>query len=170
MYKGDNDIISAAAYLFAKNKNGEWCVLCGKRSGNSKEHQGGMFDVPCGMREDGESIIQTAIRETYEESGIKLSPNDIKFIERQPWGQGNIGSNFMGIFNECIPIGTGDYEHDFFRWIRVSDVGKYRWAYGMGNKIIDLFSRFVEKHEIKKHLYEIISESVKIALKENHYL
>ena len=146
MNENDN-IVSAACFLFAKDDNGEWCVLCGRRSGRSREHQGGFFDVPTGMREQGESITQTALRETFEEAGIRLSSSDIKFIEEQPWGNGNIGSNFLGIFEKCLPIGRGDFEHDFFKWIHVEDVGKYRWAYGMGDKIIDLFTRFVEREE-----------------------
>ena len=143
----NDDIISAAAYLFAKNENGEWCVLCGRRSGRSREHQGGFFDVPTGMREQGESITQTAIRETFEEAGIRLSDGDIRFIEKQPWGNGNVGSNFLGVFDECLPIGKGDFEHDFFMWILVKDVGKYKWAFGMGDKIIDLFERFVKRED-----------------------
>jgi len=144
--KTDN-IVSAATFLFAPNDDGVWCVLCGRRSGHDPRYKGGLFDVPCGMREDDEDIVNTALRETYEEAGIHLSGGDIKFIEKQPWGNGKIGSNFLGIFDECLPIGSGDFEHDFFKWLPVGDVGKYKWVYGMDSKVLDLFDRFVNKEE-----------------------
>lgn len=167
----NDNIVSAAAYLFAKGENDEWFVLCGRRSGNNPRFQGGCFDVPVGMREPGESILQTATRETFEEAGIRLSGNDLRFVEKQPWGNGNVGSNFVGIFDSCFPIGNGDNEHDFFKWIPIREVGKYSWAYGMGDKIIEFYKRFInnKKEDTDKNekiLEEILKETTIRFLKQ----
>ena len=176
-----DNIVSAAAYLFAKGNDGEWCVLCGKRSGNSIRHQGGLFDVPVGMREEGESILETALREVLEETGISLRPTDIRFVEKQRWGQGKVGSNFIGIFEQCLSIGRGDFEHELFKWIPIDSVGQYQWAFDMGSKIMELFNRFVNNQQLNENiskkkmkrirltesdLHKIVANSVKKVLSE----
>lgn len=143
-----SNIVSAAAYIFAKNTNGEWCVLCGKRSGNNPHHQGGLYDVPVGMREYNEDIADTARRETYEEAGINIPKNQFRFIEEQPWGNGvNVGSNFLVILDSCLPIGKGDWEHEGFMWLPVNQVGQYSWAYGMGSVIVKFYKQFVDQKQ-----------------------
>ncbi len=39
----------------------------------------GYYSVPAGHLDGGETIIQAAIRETLEETGITLAPQDIPF-------------------------------------------------------------------------------------------
>ena len=38
----------------------------------------GTYTIPKGKVEDGESLVETAIRETYEEVGVKIDIDDIK--------------------------------------------------------------------------------------------
>ena len=156
------DIISSAVYLFSKNEDGEWCVLCGKRSGNDPRHAGGLFGVPCGMRDFGESPGDTAIREVEEETGIKLAIGDIRFIERQPWGNGNVGANFYGVLGNCVEPSGGDWENEFFTWLPVSKVGDISWAYGMGEKVLEIFEKHVKRLMTinEKQLRKIIREAL----------
>lgn len=160
------DIISAAVYLFAKNENGEWCVLCGKRSGSDPRHCGGMFDVPCGLRELGESLTENALRELDEETGIRLSPNEIKFVEKQPWGNGNNGSNFIGILDRCIEPSGWDWEHEIVQWLPIKELDRVQWAYGMGDKAAELFAKFVKsdmtinENTLRKIIRETLLEMI----------
>lgn len=160
-----DNIVSAAAYIFAKDNNGEWCILCGKRSGNNPRHQGGLFDVPLGMREQGEDIANTARRETHEETGLNLPLSQFRFIEKEPWGDGiHVGSNFLVILNSCPEIGNGDWEHEGFTWMPISEVNQHRWAFGMDGVINKYYTQFVNEKErltmSESKLRKIIRDSI----------
>ena len=140
---------SAAVFLFAKNETDEWCILCGKRAGNDSRFNGGEFDVPCGCKEPNENPKQTAVRETFEETGIEINPNDIQYVEKHPWGdsEGNYGMNFYCICDECLPIKRGDDEHDFFKWLPIKQISSLKWAFNMDEKIMKYFKMFVENNK-----------------------
>lgn len=53
----------------------ESCVLLGKRKGS---HGAGLYSPPGGWLEFQESFQAGAVRELAEETGIKLSPEDVK--------------------------------------------------------------------------------------------
>ena len=42
------------------------------------------YQAPCGKVENGESSLQAAHRETYEETNLSLSQKRFKFLERDP--------------------------------------------------------------------------------------
>ena len=170
-----DNIVSAAVYVFAKNENNEWCILCGKRSGKDPRHQGGLFDVPVGMREGNESISNTARREALEETGINLPTSNLKFVERQPWGNGKIGSNFLCILDKCVSIGTGDWEHEGFMWLPVNKVDSLQWAYGMNEIVKRFFAQYIQQKEEKEmeisepELHNMIKESVIRILRDTNF-
>lgn len=149
---GKQNIVSAACYLFAPNENNQMCILCGRRSGNDIRHKGGLFDVPVGMIEQGETPIQTAIRELQEEAGITLSTNLLEFYDYQSWGNGspNAGSNFYAVLDGCIKIGNGDFEHDFFTWLPIKEISNYKWAFGMDKKIMEIYTSFTVDKELNE--------------------
>jgi len=148
------NVVSAACFLFAKNENGEMCVLCGKRSGDDLLHYGGFFDVPCGVREYGEEPIDTAVRELKEEAGISISSSDLTFYGYQPWGgrSNKYGANFYALLDECIEIGQGDGEHDFFKWIPLKEVGNYLWAFYMNYIIFEIYQNIIVKQTLQEYL------------------
>ena len=41
-----------------------------------RQKHGATYDLPKGTRDKGESMIRCAIRETYEETGVRVSSND----------------------------------------------------------------------------------------------
>lgn len=55
-------------------------LLIEKRSANKKQAPN-KYGLCAGHVDPNEPIIQTAIRETFEETGIKLTEDDLKFIE-----------------------------------------------------------------------------------------
>lgn len=65
--------IQTGSALIIRNEKGE--ILLQKRADRNK------WGLPGGCQELGEDLRFTAVREAYEETGIKLEPNDIKLID-----------------------------------------------------------------------------------------
>jgi 8-oxo-dGTP pyrophosphatase MutT (NUDIX family) len=132
---------SVATYIFCRNDNGEICVLGGKRRGNNN---GGKYNVPTGCVGDtyfNESVLDAAVREVKEESGISLPKSLLKDIGDEEYSSRygiGVGKNFMVILNGTTNeyrTGMGDGENDRFRWIPISAVDKLEWAFNMNKKI-----------------------------------
>ncbi|MFG2601451.1 NUDIX domain-containing protein [Streptomyces sp. NPDC048462] len=62
-------------------------VVLLQRSENAKFAQG-MWDLPVGKSEPGEPITETAVRELYEETGLRVKPESLKVahIIHGAWG------------------------------------------------------------------------------------
>jgi len=67
----------AAAILLRANNTGR--VLLLRRS--ERVHRSGEWNLPGGQPEPGETPLQTAIRETHEETGIVIDPREVRLIE-----------------------------------------------------------------------------------------
>jgi 8-oxo-dGTP pyrophosphatase MutT (NUDIX family) len=76
--KEKKDSMKKAAVLvgFFK-KNDEWCFSLIRRPMNEKNHPG-QIALPGGAMEKNETLMNTALREAFEEVGIK--PEDVKII------------------------------------------------------------------------------------------
>lgn len=71
-------------------------ILLAERQGTG--YADGMYNLPSGHLEDGESVVAGAIREAAEEVGVHLDPDALDCVHvlhhRNPEGQGRIGFFF----------------------------------------------------------------------------
>jgi len=67
----------AAVLIGLFKKNDEWCFSLIRRPMNEKNHPG-QIALPGGAMEKNENLMDTALREAFEEVGIK--PEDVKII------------------------------------------------------------------------------------------
>jgi 8-oxo-dGTP pyrophosphatase MutT (NUDIX family) len=65
--------IQTGAAIIIRNENGQ--ILLQERTDRDK------WGLPGGCQDLGEDLRFTAVREAFEETGIKLDPNDIKLID-----------------------------------------------------------------------------------------
>lgn len=127
---GDDGRKSSAVYAYAKNSKGEWCILAAKRVKNEWDDEGGKMNPPMGHRHKYESAEDGAVRECEEESGIKFDKKDLVFASKEDWGT-NFKIYLPGKTSDYKP-GEGDEENTKFKWISVSEIDNYDWAWSCG--------------------------------------
>ena len=121
-------------------------MLGGRRRGYNNT---GKYNVPTGVIGDeyfGESPSDAAVREVREESGIKIQPLLLKDIGDEQYTNRYgtfLGKNYVvfldGTIDEHRP-GAGDGENERFEWIPINNVDKIEWAFGMGQKIMEIIN------------------------------
>ena len=89
------------------------------------------YDLPKGTRDPGESMVDCAVRETFEETGINISPNE--FLH------GPFRTSFLHMWiaeidiNEKIIISknpeSGKFEHDGYDWLSKDEAMKMTYPY-----------------------------------------
>ena len=95
----------AAVLLLLYPKDGEYCILLNKRS-QEVEHHKGEISFPGGAKDPQDrDFLDTALRETHEEMGIK--PADVTIL-----GQLDDVTTRSG-FKVSVYVGTIDYPYDF---------------------------------------------------------
>lgn len=92
------------------------------------------WDFPKGIREQGESPVEAALREVHEETGIVDIEFDWgdRFLESGPYSKGKVARYYLGSTRqEEIVMGisaeTGEPEHHEWRWV------SFDGAYDLGS-------------------------------------
>ena len=165
-----NNISSVCTYVFCKNEKGEICTLVGKRT-SSAPTGANLYTPPMGMVELGENPYDAAVRECFEETGIKLFKNKLKYHDKENYqmlGQQYTGVNFYIVLSGNIyeyPIGKGDGENEHFIWLPLTQIDNIQWAFGTKDKINEIIYKLTrEKNTIcltESELKYVINESVK---------
>lgn len=82
------------------------------------------WDFPKGVSEDGETPLETALREVAEESGLTDLQFDWgdRFLETGPYNRGKVARYYIGrTESETVVMGiaedTGRPEHHEYRWM-----------------------------------------------------
>ena len=144
---GGNYYSSVATYIFCYNRQGQKCVLAGKRRGYGSV---GMYNVPTGLVGDeniGESVEDAAVREVQEESGLRIDKGflkdcgDTRYNNR--WGE-QIGKNFavfLDGYTDEYQTGRGDGENDQFIWIPEEEINSVSWAFDMDKMVKKLITQ-----------------------------
>lgn len=118
---------SHGSYILA-NKRGEGCP-----------DFVGYWNMPCGYIDYGETAEEAAARETFEETGVKISPEffNLLSIDSNPKGSNvqNITIRYRVVTNyEIIKQITNenntDKETTDIKLINLSEINNYKWAFG----------------------------------------
>ena len=138
-----NQVDSACSYIFCLDENGEWNLLVGRRTSTSLEGAN-RYNPPMGMTEDGESSLETAVRECFEETGLRLNPTLFQYYDKESWGQGKIGINYVAVLDGDISdynTTNGDGENDKFFWLPISKINTLSFAFGTNEKALEIFTK-----------------------------
>ncbi len=135
--KGETDLAKSpgAGIVVVRKFKNDWKVLGLKLNG--------AYDLPKGKTDGEETPFETAVRETYEESGV----DQLKFT----WGMESIAIKHLTFFlaetyqDAYIPQNpeSGIYEHDSAEWVSFDTIRS--GAYGYLVPIIDWAQSIVIK-------------------------
>lgn len=132
--------IAALVMIIGYNKKGKPYVLANKRGPKTPDPEfRGCWCMPCGYLDYNETIKEAAVREVFEETGVKLNihnlilfyindnPNDDK---RQ-----NVTFRYRYTIKENIEDinltskNSEEEEVSSIKWIPIDDIDNYKWAF-----------------------------------------
>lgn len=96
--------VAVSMCAFCKDKNGNWCVLANQR-GPGCNSSVGLWNIPAGYLDYGESAEEAAARETWEETGVNI-PNNVPF--RLLGTNANNERDDVSMAYTCVLDGTTD--------------------------------------------------------------
>lgn len=133
--------VAVAAFTFCKNSLGEWCVLANQRGKGAADYNY-YWNVACGFLDFSETAQHAAKRETLEETSIDLSDDMFQFhsVQSDP-KKSNQQNVTIRYFVKIEDKTTDDFkfgelkggeknEVNDIRWIPISTLKEYNWAFG----------------------------------------
>ena len=147
----------AVATAVLLNDSGQWYVLANQRGSGTPDYHG-YWNLPCGYLDYNEDAQTAAMREVYEETGIKLS-------SVQPFGHStdpkenrqNICFFFVGMLNGSVEQyqfskdNMEEGEVDGIQWLPLEKCDTLQWAFDhdeLMNKVIAKYSHLINGENI----------------------
>jgi len=142
--------IAVVVFLFAKNKDNEICVLAVKRGKGTPDPEFvGSYCVPCGYLDYDETCKEAALRELKEETGLEELPSALMLISINdiPSSDKRQNVTFRYVINSDSTVekleeqfttnNSEKNEVEDIKFIPISDIDKYKWAFNHNNLIKD---------------------------------
>lgn len=88
------------------------------------DFMGGIYEIPSGNLEEGESIYETLVRETKEETNLDIK--EVKTYINQFDYQSKSGKKCRQ-FNFEVEVASGEIiltEHDLYKWVALEEIDK----------------------------------------------
>lgn len=134
--------------VFAQNRKGEWHILANKRGQGTPDFQG-YWNIICGYLEHNVTGAQNCQKEAYEETGVWVPLNYIKFqsLNTDPSeNRQNVSLRYIAVLpGKCEDYDTSkEYcetnEVSDIQWIPLTDIDKYQWAFNHNSLIVEMFN------------------------------
>ena len=174
--------VSVSLCVYCRDRRGRWCVLANQRGPSTTG--AGLWNVPSGFLDYGETSEDAAVRETWEETGV-LIPDDAH-IRLLGTNTGRFsGAQNVSMAFTCVLDGvTDDYplsaensepgEVADIRWIPVMDaIGrqlmdyqKYRWD-GNTHKVYDRAKTALLPYLKSNDTYDALVRKLKNEIRQN---
>jgi len=119
----DQKYITAAGFIIFRIKNNNPEILGLKALPKFRKQAGGIYDVPKGRIDSGETQIEAAHRELFEEAGLITR----RIINKSPivdpplslWIAEVYETDEVRIINNPA---TGEVEHEDFKWMKIDEM------------------------------------------------
>lgn len=141
--------VASAIFVYCKDSNGDWYVLASERGEDAADFRG-FWNCCCGYLDYNETTKQCALRELYEETGVYLDEESINFIgyeDSVEANRQNITFRFAAFIDNAViddftfsKKNNEGKEVGEIKWIKLSDVDNYIWAFGHDKRIKEIFT------------------------------
>lgn len=146
--------------------NDEYEVLACKR-GQGCEFNKGLWNIPGGFIDFNENAAQCAVRELFEETGVKISEKQVFFnhLSTNPRGvRQTMNASHYAFFDKEETLNwvfttefSENEETEEIKWIPMSELKNYKWT----NNQISLINSMCEKIKVINSMCEKIKETNK---------
>ncbi|MEI2778955.1 MAG: DUF4031 domain-containing protein [Tetrasphaera sp.] len=134
------DSATFAAVVYVSDANGRWVLVYSRRRDE--------WSAPGGWREAGESPVHTAIRETWEETGVRLDPDGIEPVGYErfhplPGTAWPVMGSFLAVFRTRLDEATPPLKADAgepAKWVEVQELrslAEGRWWWPLAERIAE---------------------------------
>jgi len=154
---------AVTGFIFAK-KDGETYILANKRGSGTPNFQG-YWNAPCGYLDYDETSRQGCVRELFEETGIRIDPEMLKFDSwnEDAYNEQNITFRYYLVlkfdYTQPLPhlnrLGSEENEVEDLRWINVKCLHNYDWAFNHYSRINNIYNEKV-KHPFRYKVKQIL--------------
>ena len=136
------------------DKNLKLHVLANKRGQNTPDPEfRGCWCMPCGYLDYNETLKEAAVRETFEETGVKVDSKRLNlfYINDNPEDdkRQNVTFRYRYIINkktiediELTDKNSEEKEVSNIKWIPVDEINNYKWAFNHDKIINELLEKF----------------------------
>ena len=142
--------MATALYLFCRDKNKQLYVLASERGKGAADFNG-YWNCTCGYLDFNENTMDCAVRELYEETGVKIDKSDIVFVgyEDSPKAnRQNVTFRFAGVIGDkTIDDFTFSHKNNEkdevgeIKWIPINEVDNYKWAFDHDARIKEIITQ-----------------------------
>ena len=144
---------AAVATAVLLNDKGKWYILANQRGSGTPDYHG-YWNLPCGYLDYNEDAETAAMREVYEETGIKLhSVNPFGYSTDPGENRQNIVFFFVSVLNgnpnqyEFSKDNMEENEVDGIQWVPLEKCDTIQWAFDHD----ELIKKIISKH---RHLIQ----------------
>lgn len=139
--------VAVSCFVFT-SIDGVWHVLANKRGDGTPDYQG-YWNAPCGYLDFDETTSEAAMREVYEETGVKLNKVTFFGFNDSPRdNHQNVTFRYYSIISDPqlvnISINNRGGEIDEvkdIKWIPITRISNYGWAFNHNEIITDLIKQ-----------------------------
>ena len=140
--------IAALVMVVGYNKQDKPHILANVRGPKTPDPEfRGCWCMPCGYLDYNETIREAAVREVFEETGVKLNPKNLIlfYINDNPKEdkRQNVTFRYRYTIKEDIENikltskNSEDKEVSDIKWIPVNEINNYKWAFNHDQIIIE---------------------------------
>lgn len=165
--------MTISLYVFCKNENGKWCILASLR-GPKVKFGANKWNVVCGFLDYGYTLEETAVKECYEETGIKINVDMLRHHGvNSSRVRGDVSARFSVVLEGCTnnyPTSISHCEEGEVsdaKWIPLTEIKQYNWWGKQGEKILTVSQDIIDSYDLSTNKdYQLIVSSLQKLVSE----
>jgi ADP-ribose pyrophosphatase YjhB (NUDIX family) len=137
--------ITVLGLVYTIPKDKEVYILANKRGPGTPNNQG-YWNLPCGYLDFNETCKEACIREIYEETGVRIPTVYLWTVADTPDdSKQNVCLRYYCYLDSLPEVSVGNFggekdEVSEVKWIKLSDIENYKWAFNHIDIIKEFFS------------------------------